>query len=301
MHHSDARHGDGAGKTVWPMEAKENIEVLICTVDEGIRRVPDVLSPTVRGDVRYLVSFQYTDKKWLEAVPEMLKRRADVKIVVLAGRGLSVNRNHAFDHSSGDIVLVADDDSHYRDRYFDAVQRTFASNMDVDIALFRGKSHEGHWLKRYPETACEWASAPRWTYASSWEMAVRRRALARGVRFNEHFGLGSEFLASGEEDVFLSDAVGAGLRVVYFPETVVETDGDTTGGHFLDNVRVQRSKGAVFCYRYGMFGAAFRCAKEAFGYFVRRGVNPLPLMRNMTDGIRYCRRINDGKSRRRRG
>ena len=62
MHHRDARHGDGAGKTVWPMEVKENIEVLICTVDEGIRRVPDVLSPTVRGDVRYLVSFQYTDK-----------------------------------------------------------------------------------------------------------------------------------------------------------------------------------------------------------------------------------------------
>ena len=98
MHHRDARHGDGAGKTVWPMEVKENIEVLICTVDEGIRRVPDVLSPTVRGDVRYLVSFQYTDKKWLEAVPEMLKRRADVKIVALAGRGLSVNRNHAFDN-----------------------------------------------------------------------------------------------------------------------------------------------------------------------------------------------------------
>ena len=49
MHHRDARHGDGAGKTVWPMEVKENIEVLICTVDEGIRRVPDVLSPTVRG------------------------------------------------------------------------------------------------------------------------------------------------------------------------------------------------------------------------------------------------------------
>ena len=138
MHHRDARHGDGAGKTVWPMEVKENIEVLICTVDEGIRRVPDVLSPTVRGDVRYLVSFQYTDKKWLEAVPEMLKRRADVKIVALAGRGLSVNRNHAFDNSSGDIVLVAGK-GHEDYQIIGTEKRHFSDKETICAFLRQGK------------------------------------------------------------------------------------------------------------------------------------------------------------------
>ena len=44
------------------------LHVLVCTLDEGITRVPHLLKPE-REDVRYVVSFQYTDEKFLSFIP----------------------------------------------------------------------------------------------------------------------------------------------------------------------------------------------------------------------------------------
>ena len=48
--------------------------------------MPHLLKPE-REDVRYVVSFQYTDEKFLSFIPDAL-RREDVRIVTLPGRGL---------------------------------------------------------------------------------------------------------------------------------------------------------------------------------------------------------------------
>ena len=61
------------------------LDVLICTYNERIVHVPDVLLP-YRPDVSYIVSMQYTDKKYFQYIPGELKNRRDVKLIFLDSR-----------------------------------------------------------------------------------------------------------------------------------------------------------------------------------------------------------------------
>ena len=122
------------------------LQLLICTINEGIRRVPSMLLPE-RDDVKYLVSWQKTGTVSVE-LPEELTQRADVEVYTLDGRGLAVNRNNALRHATGDILLLADDDSSYKPEYFDIILRTFRRYVHADIICF--PSHRP--LGKLPET-----------------------------------------------------------------------------------------------------------------------------------------------------
>ena len=74
----------------------KTIDILICTLNKGIVRVGDILMPP-REEIRYIVSFQYTDDRYLDLVPPILKERADVSFYTLNGQGLSCNRNNALE------------------------------------------------------------------------------------------------------------------------------------------------------------------------------------------------------------
>ena len=107
------------------------LELLICTLDERIARVPDILLPA-RPDISYLVSMQYTDPKFLDHVPDVLRQRPDVRLIFLEGKGLSRNRNHCLDAATGDLALIVDDDCRYREEYFDRIIAT------VDTSTVKG-------------------------------------------------------------------------------------------------------------------------------------------------------------------
>lgn len=267
------------------------LSVLICTLNDGIKNVIDILLPE-REDVNYIVSFQYTDDAYLSLIPEELRARKDVSVSYLAGRGLSRNRNNCFTCATGDLFLIADDDVRYKSEYFDIILKTFHNNQDVDIALFKAKTYDGLWMKEYPDYSYNFKDAPPYTYPCSCEMVLRKSVYNAGLRFDERFGLGSDYLSSGEEDVFLEDALGKGFKIIYFPELIVETDCNTTGLKILRDKRVQRSKGATLYYCYGFYPALFRCAKESLYHFFHSFVNPFVLLKNMYDGIEYCRRTS---------
>ena len=269
------------------------LSVLICTLNEGIKDIEQILLPE-RPDVNYIVSFQYTDDSYLSFVSESLLQRNDVLISQLRGKGLSKNRNNAFAYATGDILLIADDDARYKNEYFDIILRTFQENADVDIALFKAKTYEGAWMKDYPDYSYKYEDAPKCAYPCSCEMTLRKSVYDNGIRFDKRFGLGSDFLASGEEDVFLADALKEGLNIIYFPELIVETDCSTTGLTLLKDKKVQRSKGAVFYYCQGYYPALFHCMKESLYHLLHSFANPFILFKNMYDGIEYCRKTNGG-------
>ena len=91
-----------------------HIEFLICTLDEGVHQIKALLMP-VQPRISYLVSWQHsaeqsesrtngsaTTQTRKYPLPEWLKERPDVRVVHLAGRGLSRNRNCALSHAQGD-------------------------------------------------------------------------------------------------------------------------------------------------------------------------------------------------------
>lgn len=263
---------------------KQTLEVLICTINERIQKVPDVLLAPI-ANVKYLISWQQTGTVKV-TLPEALEGRDDVRVVTLEGRGLSANRNHALKHATGDILLLSDDDCRYTPEYFERVLHNFVKYPLADFICFRCVDRKGNFIKRYATRPFTYAKRPRGAYFSSIEIAFRRKTSL--PFFDERFGLGSRFLACGEEEIFLFSAWKKGLKIIFVPETIVETDANTTGARFLTYGAVRRSKGAVLCYMYGPLSARLRSIKYIM--YLDADIDSKKLFfHDMMMGIRYIK------------
>lgn len=246
------------------------LDILICTIDEGIVRVPDVLMPPREG-IRYVVSMQWTREEAKRHVPSVLTEREDVTLVFLEGKGLCRNRNNAMEHASGDVLLIADDDNRYTDELIDNIFEAYKSHPEADVIHFQALDLDGKLLHPYPAD-----------YVSSFELTLKRNVK---VKFDERFGLGSEKLCAGEEQVWIKDVKDRNYNVLYIAKPIVMTRKETTGTRFIGHKKMQMSKGATFKYVYGTCDAVWRSVKEAGWYLVYKRVNPFPILYNMLKGI----------------
>lgn len=289
------------------------IFVLIATIDEGLERVPNVLLPEEEG-VRYVVSWQrterrndgmtdlrnhgFTESRIYGEVESELRERKDVVVTTMEGRGLCRNRNHAIEAALGclsspledAVFVIADDDERLMPEAFERLRKVYARYPKMDGALMRLRSTtDGAYFKSYPSSLVAYGRHPRSYYACSWEMTFRTRVWQTGIRFNEHFGLGSEMLCAGEEDVLLTDVLRKGLNVLIVPEDIGYTDPETTGTHLLDN-KVLRSKGAVYGYQRSRFNAWLRSLREALALGWKCRTNPWSLFKEIWFGVNYIQR-----------
>ncbi len=255
------------------------LEVLICTLDDGITAAAQVPLPP-QTDVCYLISWQQS-RDALPSLPAALQQRDDVRVVTLKGRGLSANRNNALRQARGDLLLLADDDTRYRPEGLAAVLRAFAAHPEADILTFQAVGPDGRPIRPYPATSYDYGHHPRGSYVCSWEIACRRRAAL--PPFDERFGLGTTAMTCGEEEVFLHTAYRRGLHIRYLPQVVAMTPDGGTGLTFLTAPGVQRAKGGVLCVIYGVPGALLRCLKCALT--LPRGTARLRLLREMLRGL----------------
>ena len=85
------------------------LQVLVCTVASRIGAIDTSGYPEVDG-VEYLVCCQNFDNSEISTAVAALKARSDIRVKVFADRGLSVNRNHAFEIAEAPYVHVAEDD-----------------------------------------------------------------------------------------------------------------------------------------------------------------------------------------------
>lgn len=194
------------------------INVLISTIDDRIKQVPNViLAP--RDDVRYIVSHQYTDEKY-KFVPVELDR-FDVVISHITGKGIAKSRNNAINFAKGDIGLLSDDDVTYRNSDFDTLKKIFLQHHQVDVAIFKIRTPLGEAEYRpFPDKIVEYKNVPR---ASSIQIAFRINSIKQNhIWFDERFGVGQPLLINSEEQLFLHDCINSGLKMVFFPEYVVE-------------------------------------------------------------------------------
>lgn len=257
------------------------IDILICTLGNGISKVPAMLLPP-DSHITYTVSHQSGSigKESHADIPESVKKalftgRNDVRICTLDGIGLSRNRNNAIRNSVGDICVIADDDNHYTPEYIQNIIDAWNDNPDADIITFQAVNGEGKPLHPYP--------AP-WT--CSVEITFRRSSiLGKGLEFDGRFGIGGTMFCAGEEEIFMHNARKAGLKCIFIPKTIVQTDGATTSDSFADSPSLQATKGATFRYIYGTANALWRTIREAGWYMVHKGRSPFPIIKNMTKGI----------------
>lgn len=195
---------------------------------DGISRVAAMVLPPAEG-VRYIVSWQAHGNAPIPA--ELM--RPDVEIHRFNLLGQSLNRNNAIEHCTADIILHSDDDIIYNQEGLIAVIKTFKENTDLDLATFRSV-HEDD--RNFPISTIRLHRYLPPNYSvTTFEIAFRR-ATAGNLRCCPELGLNSPKLHGGEDEMFLMSAIRRGLDCRFFPITICEHPGASTGtkAHFTN-------------------------------------------------------------------
>ena len=189
-----------------------------------------------------------------------LAARPDVTLAPLTSTGLSRSRNAALAAARGDILLVADDDVTHPPGAYLGIRRFFAENPDLDLFVGRSLDPDGRPRKR-PLPRRKPLSRLNAARASSHEIALRlERVRAKGVRFDEGFGVGAGTAASlGEEYVFLADCLAAGLAGVHDPLPVSVHPAESSG-FVWEGAAQARARALVFARVFGRAAAPVRLA-----------------------------------------
>jgi glycosyltransferase involved in cell wall biosynthesis len=136
-----------------------------------------------------------------------------------AERGVGLNRNNALMRATGDICLFADDDMVYVDNYCSAVQDAFNQLSDADVIAFNLKEKK---TKRYVIEKVEKVSYFNYLRYGTARVAVKLGSIREnGIYFNQCFGGGTEH-CHGEDNIFLTDCLKAGLKIYAIPVTIAE-------------------------------------------------------------------------------
>lgn len=163
--------------------------------------------------------------------------------IITESTGLSASRNIAIKSSQADIILFSDDDVKHTAKYAENIINAFRET-DADIITFKIKTPDNEEFKEYKRKPFSHNKLSIFK-VNSIEIAAKRKSLVeKKIFFDEAFGLGSKF-KTGEENIFLFDALKAGLKIAFHPETIVIHPKESSGSNLKKNQDLIKSKGAV--------------------------------------------------------
>lgn len=155
-------------------------------------------------------------------------------------QGLSKSRNRAIENAKSDWVMFGDDDLDYS--CFDP-DRLSSALACCDILLVSNLDDSGPQFKERLATYSDIMKC------ASWCIIANLRAIKKNeIRFDEDFGLGSQFIST-EENSFLLDAKKKGLVIRCTNVAAVNHVGLSTG--FIWTNELVRSKGAFIRRNFG--------------------------------------------------
>lgn len=160
-------------------------------------------------------------------------------------KGVGINRNLALQLAEADILLFADDDMVYYDGALQGVVDAFRQQPEADVIFFcmdytrDGEIFEQrrHKTKRLHTWNCLRYGAAR--------MAIRREAVIRHrLTFSTLFGGGCLY-GSGEDTLFILDAIRAGLKLYASDYVIGKCAKDTSSWFSGYNEKYFYDRGAL--------------------------------------------------------
>lgn len=193
-----------------------------------------------------------------------------------SGRGLSHARNNGIAKASGTYVCFPDDDCWYEPATLEIAARLFRENSALSIVTGRTLDADGK--PSVSPTGDRSVEISRRTYlrcGNSNGIFVRRETLCAIGGFDENLGVGSASpFQSGEEADLLLRFVGAGQKLMYFPELIVHHDQvvSVIGTQQIERARKYgRGFGALLRkHDFSLPYVTYRIARPAIGWLVAR-------------------------------
>ncbi len=165
--------------------------------------------------------------------------------------GLSRSRNRLLQNACGDICVICDEDVNVSSDYYDTINKAYEDIPDADIITFQILTPDNLEYKNYSKSIFK---HNHFTIlrVSSIEITFKFSAIKNfNLKFDERFGLGSIY-PGGEENIFLKDAIDAGLNVYYYPKPI--TIHPQESSNKIINKDFFFIKGAILKRIYGRLG-----------------------------------------------
>jgi glycosyltransferase involved in cell wall biosynthesis len=239
--------------------SKLDFEILVSTMHrESLDFLKSMFPNGAYQNYNILIINQTTQENLLESSHQ------NIRVINAFETGLSKSRNLAIKNAKGSICLFADDDVTYVIDFNEIVLSAYKTYRDADIITFKMVDFKGKMYRDYPEITIH--DKKTVSYANSVVISFRRKALLdKEINFNTNFGLGSEF-ETGDEYVFLRDALKANLNVYFYPEVIVvhatfNSGIDVSADHIL------HARSALF-YKYSGTWAYVRVLKHFWNMYL---------------------------------
>lgn len=195
-----------------------------------------------------------------EKIASMIKKHNNltIKQIKTTVKGLSRARNKGLQIVSGEIVILSDDDCWYPSNAFELIIDTFNTEKNAKIVLTQIFDPEKKILyKNYNSNACYINSRLKLMSKSSIEIAFKKDLLSYR-KFDELFGLGSEFVCGEEIDFLLNNYE---KKTIFYNPIVTVFHNKKEGASSEKQII---AKGAIYGKNYNIFVCLLVLLRDLF-------------------------------------
>lgn len=191
-----------------------------------------------------------------------------VKVVSTNDRGVGKNRNVALLNATADLCILGDDDLIYTPNYPEIISRAFDELPDADIIVFQ-IVHLATSNNRITDnrsiTKIKRVGFHNFARHGAPRIAFKRGSLLKAnIWFSLLFGGGAKY-SSGEDSLFLREALKKGLKIYTYPKKLADTRQEAstwfngyTAKYFFDKGALMANLFPKAKYLAGIY-IAFRC------------------------------------------
>lgn len=175
-------------------------------------------------------------------VESKLINKNKLKMITTTTVGVGINRNIALSNATGDYIVFADDDVSYIDKYEELILKAFKEVPDADILIFNVEITGGRTSKL--NNKIKKVNITNFFPYGTVRIVAKRKAILRSNLWFSHLFGGGALYGSGEDSLFLREAIKKGLKIYTYPEILAEVDGNSSSWFSGYNEKYFYDKGA---------------------------------------------------------
>lgn len=218
-------------------------------------------------------------------------RNNNVKLITTNTKGVGVNRNLALLYSDADVCILTDDDMKYKDNYLDIIEHAFFKIPTADIIIFNIDTIGANVNRRKNKKIKKVSKLNFMNYGAARVAFKRNSIIKSNLWFSLLFGGGTMY-SSGEDSLFLAEALDKKLKIYVYPETIATVNQEKSTWFNGYNDKFFFDKGALLSqihpktkYLFALiyFPLRFRCSIS----FIKRQKLLVNGLKSFKKGIDY--------------